>query len=293
MTASIIRDIEISDILTLKQIKADYVEVKRIVGGKTILINGSGGVLGIELCRRLIKIGCEKLIVVERYESYLNELVSDLLSDNLSTCIVPILLEPGSSNMLDEVFSEHRPNIVIQAGLRKFAPLFGFNMNNVEEINYSRNFYLAELAAKYGCKIFIMISSIFAKDQSNLIEKSLRFAEVSLEKFFKDTGTRLIIVPICDIAESRGGILSIIEAQVKQRKTINLPVKYNRTMIISKNSAAELILQYLVETKEDLLEGRYFSATDSPIVMFDIIQKVTALYNLKVSTENQFIGRGF
>jgi FlaA1/EpsC-like NDP-sugar epimerase len=249
--------------------------------------------MGIELCRRLIKFGCEKLIVVDRYESYLNELIYALFSDNLSTCIVPILLDPGSSNMLEEVFSEHRPSIVIQAGLRKFAPIFGFKINNVEEINCSRNFYLAELAAKYGCKIFVMISSIFAKDQSNLIEKSLRVAEVSLDEFFRNTGTRLVIVPICDIAESRGGIVSIIEAQVKQRKTINLPVAHDRTMIISKNSAAELILQYLVETKEDLLEGRYFSATDSPIVMFDIIQKVTALYNLKVSTENQLIGRGF
>ena len=86
----------------------------------------------------------------------------------------------------------------------------------------------------------------------NLITDSLRIAEVSLEHFFSDTNTRLIIARICDIVENRGGIVSIIEDQIRNQETVVLPSADAQTWLISKYSAAEFILQTLVEAKKKL-----------------------------------------
>jgi FlaA1/EpsC-like NDP-sugar epimerase/lipopolysaccharide/colanic/teichoic acid biosynthesis glycosyltransferase len=284
ISAPAIRDMEMSDILELERIKADYKEVAKIVSGKTIIINGSGGVMGVELCRRLVKLGCKRLVVIERYESYLNEFVSEIYDCRLNTGIVPVLLKDKRSDILEDVFMEYRPNIVIQAGLRKFISLLGLKISDVEENNYSKNFYLAKLAAKYDCEQFVMISSIFAKDRNNEIYNSLWIAGVTLKNFFRDTNTRFVVVPMCDIAESHGGIVSIIDKQVKQRGTLTLPLQHNNSIVISKRAAADLILHYMVGKKEDILDRRQYCG-HSPVALSNIVQNFAKLYNLKLTND--------
>jgi FlaA1/EpsC-like NDP-sugar epimerase len=293
MNTSIIRDIEITDILSPAKIYFEAGKVKNFISGKTILINGSGGVMGIELCKSLINLGCKKLIVIERYESYLNEFCFSILKEDLCTLIVPVLLESEKNELLDTIFLEHRPNIVIQAGLRKFESICGIQANNIENINYTKNYHLAKLTAKYKCEKFVMISTCYAKKPKNLIDDSLQEAEKFLEDFFLFTNTRLIIVPMCDIAESQGGIVSIIETQVKRRETVNIPIQYDRTLVVSKEQAAKIIFQYMVEEKKELIEQKIFCDNNSPVFLTDIVQKLAALYGLKLLNKNPLIKRNF
>jgi FlaA1/EpsC-like NDP-sugar epimerase len=170
--------------------------------------------------------------------------------------------------------------------MRKYLPLFAVDLGDIGQANYLRTFNLAKVAAKFQCEFFVMISSRMADQGGNFINDSLRVAEVSLEHLFNETNTRLIIARICDIAESRGGIVSIIENQIRNRETVVLPSADAQAWVISKNSAAEFILQTLVEPSKNSFDGKVFSCdTGSPIPLIEVTRKLASIYGLKLGAD--------
>jgi len=277
-----VRNVEFSDIFPLKRFHADQASVKAILADKTVMVNGAGGALGLELCRRILQLGCRRLIIVERYESYLNELVAPLLADFLTESIVPVLNGKGGEDTLEQVFENYRPSIVFHAAMRKYMPLLGVDLGDVGRINYFHTFNLAKAAAKFQCELFVMLSSLMAAKGGNFIADSLRIAEISLEYFFSDTRTELIIARLCDIAENRGGMVAIIEEQIRNRDTVVLPSPDTNACFISKHSAAEFILQTLVDAKRNEFDKRMFVCdAGSSVSLIEVAQKLANLYGLK------------
>jgi FlaA1/EpsC-like NDP-sugar epimerase/lipopolysaccharide/colanic/teichoic acid biosynthesis glycosyltransferase len=282
---SFLRNLEFSDILPLQRIHSNHAAVKEVLLDKTVLINGSGGSLGLELCRKILQLGCRRLIIVEGYESYLNEIVAGLLKGFSNESIVPVLNDMSRTGVLDEVFETYNPDFVIHAGMRKYVPFLAVDLGNIGRTNYVRTFHLAKTAAKFQCELFVMISSLMAAKGGNLITDSLRVAEVSLEHFFSDTNTRLIITRICDIAENRGGIVSVIEDQIVNQGTVILPSRSAQSCLISKHSAAEFLLQTLVDAKKSLSERKVFICDGgSPIPLIEITRKLANYYGLKLGS---------
>ena len=118
------RNIEFSDLLPIETVSPDYTALAEILPKKTILIFGTAGSFGLELCKNLIRIGCKKLIIVDRYESYLNELLTILSKEFFIDKIVPFLFETLDIIKLDKVFETYKPDIVIHAGMRKYESSF-------------------------------------------------------------------------------------------------------------------------------------------------------------------------
>jgi FlaA1/EpsC-like NDP-sugar epimerase/lipopolysaccharide/colanic/teichoic acid biosynthesis glycosyltransferase len=277
-----VRNLEISDILPLKRFHADQYMVKEILAGKTVLVNGASGALGLELCRRILHMGCRKLIIVEHYESYLNELIAALLADFSPKSLVPILTGPDAIASLEQEFENYQPSIVFHAGMRKYLPFLDVDLSDIGRNNYLRTFHLAKTAAMHKCEIFVMISSLMASQGGNFIADSLRIAELSLEHFFSDTQTQLVISRLCDIAENRGGMLALIEEQIRNREAVILPSRDATAHFISKHSAADFILQALAEAKRHNYKTKLFAwDAGSPVSLIEIARKMAYLYGLR------------
>jgi FlaA1/EpsC-like NDP-sugar epimerase len=279
------RELDLSDILPLKQFSQDYAAARKYLAEKTFLINGSGGAVGLEICRRLLQFGCKRVIIIERYESYLNELFAALLKDFSAKRVVPVISEGDEISVLKEVFDNFRPNIVIHAAMRKYIPFLGADLGDIGRTNYLRTFNLARMTAKYQCEAFLVISSLLAARGGNFIADSLRVAEIFLQHFFMESNTCLVIARICDIAENRGGVVSIIENQIKNREAVILPSADAQTYLISKYHAAEFILQTLVEGQKNRIDGeaRIFACDPgSPIPLITISEKLANALGLKL-----------
>jgi len=284
-----VRNIEISDILPLKRFHADQRALKEILAGKTVLVNGAAGALGLELCRRILQSGCRSLIVAERYESYLNELVAGLLADFSPKSMVPILIGTDGMDTLEQAFHHFRPNIAFHAGMRKYLPFLGVDLGDIGRNNYLRTFHLAKTAAMCQCEVFVLISSLTASQGGNFIADSLRIVEVSLEHFFSDTQTQLIITRLCDIAENRGGLLSLIEEQIRNREAVILPSQDATAQFISKHSAADFILQALAEAKRDGFKKRMYAwDAGDPVSLTEIACRMAYLYGLRPDLDIAF-----
>jgi len=279
---------DFSDILSLKRFRADDAAVRGILAGKTVLLNGSGGAVGLELCRRFLHLGCPKVIIIDRYEPYLNELVGGLLSSYPSESIIALPTDTDRRDILEEIFEKYRPSLVFHAGMRKYLPYSPVYLDDVGRNNYLRTFNLAKVAAKFQCDAFVMISSFMAAKVGNFIADSLRLAEISLEQLFSKSNTRLIIARICDIAENRGGVVSNIENQIRNKETLVLPSDGAQINLISKFSAAEFILQTLVEAGKSRSDGeaKIFSCdAGSPIPLINISERLANIYGFKLGSD--------
>ena len=282
------REMNASDVLPLRRIYSDHTEAERTFHKKTVLINGPSGALGLELCRKVLQLGCRKLIIIDRYESYLNELMAALLNRFSQDSIIPFLIDAGQEEKLGEVFRVYKPNFVIQAGMRKYEPFLGVDLGDLGQTNYLRTFNLAKIAANFGCEIFIMITSLQEKQNTNPINNSLRIAELALEYFFSDTATHLIITRLCDIAENRGGIVSTLETQIRNREAIFLPSAEAQASIISKDFATEFILMSLTEAQRSFFSKKIFSCDPGqPIPLIEITRRISNLYGLKPGSDFQ------
>jgi FlaA1/EpsC-like NDP-sugar epimerase len=281
-----IRPLELADILTTKKIKMNYKEVKDALADKTVLITGSGGALGLELCRQMLQVGCKKIIIMERYESYLAELAASLFNLFPKEFVIPVLVASDKIEVMEKAFEKHRPDIVMHTSMRKYVPFFDVSEDDVAAINYLRTFNLANLAVKYQCECFFMISSLVAAKCDSYISVSLRMAEIALIEFFKDLQTRLVITRLCDILESRGGIIQIIENQIRKQETVTLPSPNAQINLLSKYSATEFILQSLANASKMKTQEEYFVCeAGAPVPLIGVASKIGALYHLVLGVD--------
>ena len=71
-----------------------------------VLVTGAGGSIGSELCRQLVRCGVSRLILLERSESALFDIHSELAGE---TDCVPELLDITDSQRLSQVLNQYRP----------------------------------------------------------------------------------------------------------------------------------------------------------------------------------------
>jgi FlaA1/EpsC-like NDP-sugar epimerase/lipopolysaccharide/colanic/teichoic acid biosynthesis glycosyltransferase len=281
-----VRTLGISDILPLRTISMDRQAVQRRIQDQTIMLYGSGGSLGVELCRRILQLGCARLIIVDRYESYLTELSASLCNLCPKEKIVPLLIASENIHALEEVFAKYRPNTVFHMTMKKYLPFVEVNKDEIVTANWKNTFLLAKFAVEYGIDCFFAISSFAANNENNFLSASLRIAELALQQLFGDTNTRLVIGRICDVAENRGGIVSLIKNQIKKQSTITLPSPDAKTHLLSKDSAAEFILQALVEgSAAPHRNGVFVCDPGPPVALVEVAKRLAELYGLKAGTD--------
>jgi FlaA1/EpsC-like NDP-sugar epimerase len=240
-----VRSLQLADMLPQVRVPMDEGSLRTILSEKTTLMMGSGGELGSAVCRQLFRLGCRKLVIVDRYESRLSRIMAELIRDLPGFSVVPVVADSEDLEDLDRVFLRHRPDIVLHAGMRKFIPFQKTADEDVARANYLSTFNLARIAARHGCEYFLVISSINAARRGSFISESLRVAEISLSRIFDPTSTRLIVNRVGNIIENTGGIVSWLNEQILQRRSIPLPAEAARAFLLSRIAGARSILQSL------------------------------------------------
>jgi len=257
-----------------------------ILTGKRVLVAGTSGAVGLELCRQILRFAPERLLVLERYEPSLTALVSQLQQTFPTACITPILCPPAGNANLEAVFAQHGPHVVFQNAMRKYLPFFDFQTASILHANYLTTFALAKQAARSGCTHFVLVSSEAAHKRGNLIADSLRAVEIGLRQFFAPTSTRLVIVRLCDVLENRGGIVARLEGQIVNREPIILSRCDAKHALLSKDAAVHFILDAL-GLAESLTprEGIFVCPPASAVSLLEVAQRLAMLHGYRLGTD--------
>lgn len=281
-----LRPVHLSDMLPQVQVALDEPVLRSLLPERTVLMVGSGGQLGSAICRNIFYRGCRKVVIVDRYESLLREILGELRSDLPGFQIVPVVMDIQDIEALNRLFALYRPHIVIHAGMRKFISLDKTDNDEVARSNYARTFNLARVASRHGCEYFVMISSINAASQGNFISESLRVAEISLSRYFRETPTRLIVTRVGNIIENRGGIVSWLNDQILVQRQVRLPAITAKAFHLSKSSAARSILQSLATGSRISPGGLLLTSEPGAHLGFaEVARKIANFYGINLGVD--------
>ena len=276
----------LTELIETQDVQLDATAVQPILQGRRVLLTGACGELGVELCQQILGFSPQQLIIIDRYEAPLTELVSRLKHSFPDSQIRPVLCGPMSHRKIADVFREHQPHIVFHTATRKYLPSFDIPVEDILRVNYLSTFELAKQAARCGSEQFIMLSSVEAERQSGPVSESLRAAEISLQQFFTSKQTRFATVRLCDILENRGGAVAAIKEQIAHLEPVTLTHPDATCHVLSKRAATHFILNSLVLTASNPTdEPILLSAEGSPVLLLEVAQQLAALNGLQLDAD--------
>ena len=241
-----VRDININDLLGRAEEQLDMTPVAAFVKEKTVLITGGGGSIGSELCRRLLPLEPERIVLYDISENYMYDLFSELklqygaaLKDKLILCVGSIRDE----QRLDEVFAKYQPHIVLHAAAHKHVPLMEDCPDQAVKNNVFGTWLTAKTAVKHKVKRFVLISTDKAVNPTNVMGATKRLAEMIIEALNAQTETEFTAVRFGNVLGSHGSVVPLFEQQIRSGGPVTLThpdiIRYFMTI----PEAASLVLQ--------------------------------------------------
>lgn len=233
--------INISDLLGREEFELDTVPILKTIKGRTILITGAGGSIGSELCRQIIKLAPEKLLLLGRGENSIYQIERELQGSDVE--VVGLIGDIQNKNRLESIFSQYSPEIVYHAAASKHVPLMENNPTEAVLNNIIGTKNLADMAHKYGTMSFVMISTDKAVRPSSVMGSSKRIAELLVQSMNRTSNTRFSIVRFGNVLGSRGSVVPLFLEQIEKGGPITI-TDYNMTrFFMTIPEASKLVIQ--------------------------------------------------
>ena len=112
-----------------------------------MLVTGAGGSIGSEIARQVARFKPGRLLLLDRDESLLHEIVSDDLAD-----AEPVLADIRDRPRLRAIFERYRPQVVFHAAAHKHVPILEQHPVEAANTNLLGTWWLARTAAEFGCR---------------------------------------------------------------------------------------------------------------------------------------------
>ncbi|MCP4000526.1 MAG: polysaccharide biosynthesis protein, partial [Gammaproteobacteria bacterium] len=249
-----VKEVGLRDILGRDPVVPDYDLLTVNVKGKAVLVTGAGGSIGSELCRQIINIGPEALILYEQnehalytIENELNELAQKVHSQNLdlSNKITPILASVTNQGRLELVCAAFEIQTIYHAAAYKHVPMVEKNPVEAVSNNILGTYYAAQAAINTEVDTFVLISTDKAVRPTNTMGASKRFAEMILQGLSQDNQhkTRFTMVRFGNVLGSSGSVVPLFREQIKNGGPVTVTdpeiIRYFMTI----PEAAQLVIQ--------------------------------------------------
>jgi FlaA1/EpsC-like NDP-sugar epimerase len=148
------------------------------LAGATILVTGAGGFIGAETVRVLAASRAAKIVLLDICEQYLFDISSEMADRGHGSRCVPVLGSVTDAALLDALFAEHRPEIVIHAAAHKHVPLMESNPIAAVATNAIGTWIVAQAAERHGARHMLLVSTDKAAAPSSIMGAAKRIAEL-------------------------------------------------------------------------------------------------------------------
>lgn len=257
VTVSNVRGVEIEDLLGRESIDIDHwLEGNRAVyRGKRILVTGAGGSIGRELCRQLLILEPESIIILDKDENAVFEAERDLQlqllagrTRGLTVNIVPLIGDLRFEGQLRRSFERHTPQIVFHAAAHKHVPLMEVNSAEAVLNNVIGTVKLLDVVAITGVERCVMVSTDKAVNPTNIMGATKRVAELmfqarALEAERAGLATSYSCVRFGNVLGSRGSVIPIFREQIRQGGPLTVTDPDVERYFMTIPEAAQLIIQ--------------------------------------------------
>jgi FlaA1/EpsC-like NDP-sugar epimerase len=225
----------------------DQALLHKNITGKVVMVTGAGGSIGSELCRQIIHLAPEKLVLFELSEFSLYQLEKELEKLNLDVPVVPVLGTVLNQQRVGAVCQHFQVKTIYHAAAYKHVPIVERNTNEGIRNNVFGTLSCAQAAIQTGVETFVLVSTDKAVRPTNTMGASKRLAELVLQALAQSEelcrNTRFTMVRFGNVLGSSGSVVPLFREQIAAGGPVTVTdpdiIRYFMTI----PEAAELVIQ--------------------------------------------------
>ena len=279
-TVSQIQDIKIEDLLERESIKLDNVNIVRQVVDKVVMVTGAAGSIGSEICRQLTQYQPAKIIMVDQAESPMYDLQFELRNNEpykqYADHLEFIIANVKDKHRMEEIFAEHRPQIIYHAAAYKHVPFMEENPYEALLVNVFGTQNIADLAMQYHTEKFVMISTDKAVNPTNVMGATKRMAEIYIQS--RNSDTHFVTTRFGNVLGSNGSVIPLFKKQLAAGGPLTVTHRDIVRYFMTIPEACNLVLE-----AGAMGDGGDIFVFDmgAPVKIYDLAKKMIQLSGLK------------
>lgn len=241
-----LREVNLEDLLGRDEVFLDWTKIAASIHGSSVLITGGGGSIGTELCRQVLALGPEKLMVIDSSEYNLYQIELELREKYPAVPMDFVLASVTDNTMMMRCFSQFKPRLVFHAAAYKHVPLLESQIRIAVMNNVLGTQIVAEAAIKAGVEKFILISTDKAVNPTNIMGTTKRVAEIFCQNRNELVETAFIIVRFGNVLGSTGSVVPLFKKQLQAGGPLTVTHPEVSRYFMTIPEACQLILQATV-----------------------------------------------
>jgi FlaA1/EpsC-like NDP-sugar epimerase len=285
-----IRDVTIEDLLRRPPAQLDREQIRSYIEGKRVLVTGGAGSIGSELCRQVLALRPESLMLLDQSEYGVFAMEQEFAASpvegvDLRYVVGDIL----NRDALEKLVLEHRPHLVFHAAAYKHVPLMEANPREAIRNNVFGTRNLVDAADLAGAEALVLVSTDKAVRPTSVMGSTKLVAEKYLQAVAASSSVRLVTVRFGNVLNSMGSVVPTFRRQIEAGGPVTVThpdmVRYFMTI----PEAVQLVLQAgAIGDSGDLL----ILDMGEPVKIVDLARDMIELSGLKFPDDIDIVFTG-
>ncbi len=289
-----LRPVDINDLLRREPIQTDLAAVYELVRDRVVLVTGAGGSIGSELCRQIAKARPQKFILLGHGENSIFDIQNELLTEFKagrvqSGAIIPVIADVRDSARLQQIFAEHRPEVVFHAAAHKHVPLMEANPIDAITNNILGTHALLEACLANDIEHFVLISTDKAVNPANIMGVTKRMAELLVLDAARRSQRPYVAVRFGNVLGSRGSVVPFFKKQIEAGGPVTVTHPDVTRYFMTIPEAVQLVLQAATMGKSGDL---FMLEMGNPVKIVDLAKDLIRLSGLTPGEDIQITFTG-
>ncbi|MBN2218405.1 MAG: polysaccharide biosynthesis protein [Pirellulales bacterium] len=237
------RPVDINDLLRREPAQLELENIGHWIDGRVLMVTGSAGSIGSEICRQLLRFSPKRLVLVDRTENgqfFLERELRGMAGGvEIEICMADIL----DANRMTNVLQQHRPEIIFHAAAYKHVPMMEAHPGEAVKNIVSATRRLADLAMRHKVESFVMISTDKAVHPTSVMGACKRTAEIYVQSLTELSPCRFVTVRFGNVLDSAGSVVPVFREQIRQGGPVTVTDPCMKRFFMTIPEAAGLVIQ--------------------------------------------------
>ena len=237
------REVSIEDLLRRDPVRLNLAELHRWIDDRVLLVTGSAGSIGSEICRQLVQFSPRSLVLVDRSENGQFFLERELKRLAPDLDIRVSIGDVTDAARMQTLFRTHRPDVVFHAAAYKHVPLMEAHPGEAVKNIVMATKLLADLSENSGVSSFVMISTDKAVNPTSVMGACKRVAEFYVQAIAAESRCQFVTVRFGNVLDSAGSVVPIFRQQIALGGPLTVTHRDMVRFFMTTPEASQLVIQ--------------------------------------------------
>jgi FlaA1/EpsC-like NDP-sugar epimerase len=238
-----IREIRIEDVLGREHVELNEEQIKEYLTGKRVMVTGAAGSIGSELCRQIMKMEPELLVLYERVENEIYRINMEFSQVFDAKRYKMVLGDILDTERLKWAMDTYKPQVVFHAAAYKHVPIMEDHPCLAIKNNIEGTYNVVKQSVGSGVDKFVLISTDKAVRPANVMGATKRIAELICQGMNGENKTKFIAVRFGNVLNSAGSVIPLFKEQIMKGGPVTVTHPEMTRYFMSIPEAAQLVMQ--------------------------------------------------